>query len=553
MSEAAPAGRRWSISPPRWLRSLGKHGRPTRPAEAPLRANYRRATFGRWTMLALYVLLGVGLFGYGFSYGATTPFMMTPMLAPPAILAAVAIWALPAGDYAPVKLLSPLFFLFFAALVLWPNYLAIALPGLPWLTLTRIFGVPLTITLLICISVSKAFRSTLMACLNADPILWKAFVGLVVCQTISLPLSDIPSASVSRWILAQTNWTAIFLVSCLVFLKPGRVEFWAKMFFAMALPICFIGIWELRLGFLPWAGHIPSFLKIEDEAVLRALAGARRAATGVYRVQSTATGPLGLAELLGLTAPFALHFAISRYPIYLRLLAVASLPLIVFVILVTDSRLGVVSCLVALVLYLLFWAILRWRRIKDSVFAPAIVFAYPAFFCVMVAATFTIGKLRAKVWGNGAQDASTESRKLQWAMGIPKFISHPFGHGMGRAGAKLGFVSPSGVGTIDSYYLSMLLDIGILGFIVYFFIFIRGAWTGARAVIAAEAGHEILLLVPLSVCLTNFVIVKSVFSQDGNHPVVFMMLGAIMALTYRSKLHPGAMERAPLTGIERNL
>jgi hypothetical protein len=512
------------------------------PAEAsaaatmPLRAAYRRPIAGRWTITLLWVALVVASLAYGYLFAATAPYLLTPMMVPPALMMILIIWALPAGEYAPTGWLQPLFLGFLAAMILWPNYLAIALPGLPWVTMTRLFGVPLTIVLLICISVSKTFRSRLMACLNVDPIIWWALIGLVITQTITLALTDNISISVSRYILAQTNWTAMFVASCYIFLRKGAADIWAKSLFAMALTISLVGMWEAKLGYVPWAGHIPSFLKIEDDAVIRALSGATRTATGLYRVQSTATTPLGLAEVLGLTAPFALHFALGPYKLYFRILALATLPLLLFTILLTDSRLGVVSCLVSLVLYLLFWALLRWRQVKDSMFAPAIVFAYPALFTGLVAATFVITKLRNKVWGGGAQQASTESRKIQWEMGIPKILSHPLGYGMGRSGHALQFKNPAGVTTVDSYYLSLLLEIGIAGFVIYFFMFLRAAWTGSRSLLQAPSpSQEVKLLIPFSVCLVNYVIIKSVFSQDANHPLAFMMLGAVMALVYRAR------------------
>ena len=503
--------------------------------DQPLRFIYRRPWVSRWAALGLYLLLVVACIGYGYGYGATAPFLMTPMLIPQALLAALIIWALPAGDYAPVAAMRPLFFLFFAALELWPNYLAIDFAGLPWVTLTRLFATPLTLVLLVCISVSKSFRQNLMACLNADPAIWKAVLLLFICETVAMAFSDKLAYSMSRYILAQTNWTAIFVVSCVVFQRPGVLDFWSKMFFGMGIIICVIGLWEWRLGTLPWAAHIPSFLKIEDESVMKVLAGSRRAATGIYRVQSTSTTSLGLSEILGLTAPFALHFAIGRYPVYLRLLALVCIPLFVFVILLTDSRLGVVSCFVAIAVYLLVWSLLRWRQIKDSVFAPALVFSYPAFFCVLVASTFLVGKIRAKVWGGGAQAASNASREDQWMMAIPKVLGHPLGHGMARSGFQLGYRGPSGAITVDSYYITILMDLGIIGFIAYFFIFLRAAWSGGRALMDAKPEREISLLMPLSVCVTNFVVVKSVFSEDGNHPLVFMMVGAIVALIYRIK------------------
>jgi hypothetical protein len=527
---------------------MGRLG-PKTTDDLPLRAAYRRPWFSPWVRVALYGGLAVALFAYGFYYAATAPFLMTPMLVPQVILAALIIWALPSGDYAPVGTLPPLFFMFFAALMLWPNYLAIALPGLPWVTLTRVFGVPLTILLLICISVSHSFRISLKNVMGADPLVWQSLLLFVILQTISLPFSDLISISVSRYILAQTNWTAIFVVSCYIFSRPRALDIWAKALLFLSFAICLIAVWEFKLGYVPWAGHIPSFLKIEDDAVLRSLAGARRSASGVYRVQSTATTPLGLAEILGLAAPFALHFGISKHSPYLRIFSLFCLPLFVAVIVLTDSRLGIVSCLVGLAFYLLVWALVRWRQVKDSVFAPGIVFAYPAILSMMIAATFFVGKLRAKVWGNGTQAASTESRKIQWQMGIPKILDHPLGHGVARSGHALGFKGPNGIITVDSYYLTVLLEVGILGFIVYFFFFIRAAWVGVRAVVSGPQDREMLLLIPLCVAVGEFVIVKSVFSQDANHPAMFMMVGGIIALVHRANLEKAAAQTALKAGL----
>ncbi len=42
-------------------------------------------------------------------------------------------------------------------------------------------------------------------------------------------------------------------------------------------------------------------------------------------------------------------------------------------------------------------------------------------------------------------------------------ISRPWGYGIGQGGITLGFASPSGVLTIDSYFLSVLLEFGMSG------------------------------------------------------------------------------------------
>jgi hypothetical protein len=49
------------------------------------------------------------------------------------------------------------------------------------------------------------------------------------------------------------------------------------------------------------------------------------------------------------------------------------------------------------------------------------------------------------------------------------------------------------------------------------------------------------MLLPLTISMVNFLMVKSVFAQTDIHPLVFMMLGMISACVYRSaNMEPSA-------------
>src|SRR3546814_1294481 len=61
-----------------------------------------------------------------------------------------------------------------------------------------------------------------------------------------------------------------------------------------------VAVQEWRHGVVPWVGHVPSFLKIQDPVVQRVLEGSARAATGIHRIQATYTTSLGFAEFLAL-------------------------------------------------------------------------------------------------------------------------------------------------------------------------------------------------------------------------------------------------------------
>ena len=513
-------------------------------------AGYRREALRLPSHLILLAALAFVAFGYGFLYALTAPFQMMAMIAPIAVLALLIVWALPPGDYAPRRTLEPLYLAFFAALVMWPVYLAIALPNLPWITLVRLFATPLVFLLLICISASKAFRQELAQVITSDRWVWRLLIALVISQTATIFYSTNPDVSFNKYLIYQTYWTSIFFVSCYLFSQPGFAERWTRMFIIMGYVICFYGIWEVRLGLVPWAGHIPNFLRIEDESVLRSLAGVVRSAKGIHRVQSVSTTPLGMSELLGLMAPFAIHLVMTSRSMVMRIMAAAFLPLALQLVLLADSRLGMVALLGAVMGYILIWGALLWRRSRHSLFAPALVLTYPAIFSLTLAATFLVGRVRNHVWGTGTSAASTASRSTQWEHAIPKIMTHPFGHGIGRAARNLGFVNPAGVLTIDSYYLTLLMDVGIFGFVVYFAMFFRGVWISARAVIRGRVEGELGLLLPMGVALLNFVVVKSVFSQDSNHPAVFMMLGAVVALGHRATVAAGGEVRVKVPVVQ---
>lgn len=488
--------------------------------------------------LLMIVLLGAFsafLAAYGFFYALTAPYFIMPMAMPLLGLAALAIWALPDMRRAPTNVMEVLLFAFFICLVIWPNYLAVSLKGLPWITLIRATGFPLALTLLVCVSVSKEFREKSSKALAETPVLWRLLAIFVVIQFLSVAMSDNIPSSIQKLIVAQVNWTAIFFASVYVFLRPGRVERWAFILWVAVAAIAVIGLMEADQRKVLWAGHIPSFLRIDDERVQGILSGAMRRATGEYRVKGNFTTPLGLAEFLALAMPFIVHFAMGPFRTPIRVAAAISIPIFFQVVILTDSRLGAVGGFLSVLLYVFFWGVLQWRRNKQSFVGPIVVLAYPAVFCTFIAATFFVTRLKRMVWGGGAEQASNQGRLNQIERGLPKIASNPIGHGIGEGAETLGVVSRGGVLTIDNYYLLIALEYGVIGFLVYYGAILSAIFYSGRHALDPSNDREFGYLVPLCVTLTNFFIIKSVFSQQDNHPLIYMMLGMVVALVYRKR------------------
>jgi hypothetical protein len=519
------------------------------PNSAPLRPYIDDPQSPNHRIERRMLLLGVVTFCllYGFVFAFFAPYLLPVLATPVFALAAAAMWALPDVNRAPTRALEGLFFAFFAALILWPNYLAIAVPGLPWITLIRLAGFPLAGVLLICVSTSAAFRARLGAALSATPYIWRSLVAFVAIQALSIMFSDMKSESVQKFILAQVYWTSIFFISCYVFLQPKRVEQWSLLLWIMAIPIGLIGIAEHFVGHVLWATHIPSFLRIADENVDRILHGQIRAYTGVYRIQSTFSTSLGLAEYIALTIPFVIHFAFLPNKLLVRALAIGSIPFLFVVILFTGARLGVVGFGLSFIAYVLIWAILKRRREPRAILASAILYSYPVLFGATVATTLFIGRIRRLVWGGGEHQLSNDARTDQLRMGMPMVISQPWGHGIGRGAETLGYSIPGGLLTIDTYYLMVALEYGIIGFVVYFGMILVSIYYASMSVlIAPPEEREFTFLIPAAVSLFNFLVIKSIFSQQDNHPLAFMMMGMVAALVFR--IRTGSRSLKPSRG-----
>ena len=506
----------------------------------PVFPQYTHDYFPKKAQRWLLIVMGFVAFFYGFLFALGGTFVIMPLIAPIAIAALLIVWLLPDMERAPTVLLTRLFFAFVVAVTCWPDYLALALPGMPWITAIRLVTTPLALVMLIALSISRDFREELAAILAPSSIITKLLLAFVLICFLSIAISAKPMISFNKFIVAQISWTLIFFVSCYVFSRPGQTNKFSYILWACALFTCAIGLWEWQIQRLPWAGHIPSFLKVEEELLAGLLNASGRSATGLYRVKSIFTTPLGLGEFLALATPIILHIVLTSKNIVIKALGIASLLVILMVLLRTDSRLGMVGYFMSFLLTILTWAALNWRANRNNIVAQGVLLFYPVIFVAFITATFFVRRLEVLVWGSGAQQASTDARGIQVEMGLPKIFSQPWGHGIGQGAEALGFRSPTGILTIDTYYLAAALEFGVIGFCVFFGMFAAAMYMGGKAVLDVK-DKEVALLAPLCIAIANFFVIKSVFSQLSNHPLVFAMLGAIVGLVYRAKTDPSVL------------
>ncbi|RAK66543.1 O-antigen ligase family protein [Phenylobacterium kunshanense] len=486
------------------------------------------------------VILAVACYLYGFGFSLTAPIRATHFIAPLGVLLMLMVWALPELGAAPTRLLERLFFAFLISTALWPSYLAITLPGLPWINMARLIGFPLVLVLAISISISRQFRDDTMQSLETIPSLWKMVAAFGAIQIITIPLSGTPQFSIQKVIIYSISWIAMFFVAAYAFRKPKSGWFFIAIIVTCGVILTGIAIRERQVGQILWANSIPSWLSVDDPSVQRMFGTTGRAGTNIYRSQAIFATPLALGEYLALCTPFILHMVAGPgFRLWIRALGLVLLPVIFFGILTTDTRLGVVGYIMSIGIYIFLWGLLRWRENPRGLIGPAVVLSYPATAMAFIVAVLSFNRLRVMTIGGGKHQASTEARYDQWAEGIPLVFQHPWGHGAARGAGALGFRNPAGTLTIDSYWLAIGLDYGVLGFVTFYGAFLVAVAAGLRTVARGVKSRELALIVPLTIALFVYFVIKSIYAGTENQPIAFMMLGAMSALVYRARLEQG--------------
>lgn len=502
----------------------------------------------RLTLILFPIGLGFFCLIYGFFFALTAPYLLVPFTVPIVALVLLSVWALPDQAHAPTRSVELMFGGLLICLVLWPNYLALSLPGLPWITALRLTGFPMAFLFLICLSTARPFREELRETIGAVRWLGPAMLTFVVMQFVTIVFAKSIPLAVQKSLLQQVYWTGVFVIAAWICRTPGRAERYVALFVVLALPIMAMTIWEARIQKVLWSGHVPPFLKIEDPGVILALSATTRTASGVYRAKATFSTALGLAEFLAMITPFLIHYMMSKYPLIIRVGSALLLPVLFQCIVMTDSRLGIVGYLVSVTLYVLFWGLMRLSRNRTDLFAAAVVYAYPAMFTVAVFGVMFVGKLNRMVFGSGAQAASNAARQSQLEMGIPKVLANPIGHGPSQAGMAMGYGADSFI-TIDNYYLTLALDYGLIGITAFLALFLVPIGWSVRALLTSQVARdrEMTLMIPLAISISAFLVIKLVFSQQDNHTLAFAMVGMMAGLLYRANLmaQPAAQAAEP--------
>jgi O-antigen ligase len=442
----------------------------------------------------------------------------------------VLLWVMPELPLVSPRLIRKAFFFMLIADLIVPYYYTVQVSGLPWISVRRLATFSLIVPFLVAIAASSDVRRQIMERVRASLLLFICAAGFLATAALSIFTSIIPTESFSFFADAILSWYVPFFAVIYIAKDKNDVIFLLKI-------ICFCAIFNTGAGvvefFLKHRFFIDIFPKsmlatmIENNPMLENLLpnpGDFR--NGLFRASSTFVTALSFAEFQIIVIPIGLFFLLHRETRFEKLLGGAVAFGGIVGIFCSGSRGGFVGVIVSSAVFVTFYSIRKAVGSKGSL-VPAIagLFGIIGFGC-LVGLLALSHQAHDMVLGGAAQASSTDARYLQWAAGTPFIKSNPItGHGFGLGGIIIG------LGQIDSYILSLVVETGIPGLVFFVGVLVLPVWYGLRNYLS-DMSDSGALAGALACSFIGFSMNRLVLSQKENHMLIFSLLAIMIVLNY---------------------
>jgi hypothetical protein len=492
----------------------------------PALARLARMQSPRFRPRLMQALLALAAFGTGLALAFNPVESILPLLIGLLVIILAIVALMPRPLTLSDRTSWVLLIAFVALFCLYPSYVPIRLPGLPWISPIRVCAALFLFAWLYLLLQSRVVMEALRARMRANRVIFIAFGIFWLSQVMSLPTAIDVDQALTRFSLFQLYWTFPFLAVITLLTSPERIRT-----LVILLILC-AGIQSV-LGFIEgyrerslWATILPAGFGSDNEFLQRALQGTFR--FDAYRVQNSFSVSLLYAEFLVLVLPFAVVMAIEGRGRWTRLvsglIALAILPAQYL----SGSRLGMVGILTVAGILASLFVIRLWLRNRRSLLVATLVVLVPVGAIATAGVFAASPRLQTYVLGGGQHEASNEGRREQIRAGIPLSMNRPvLGYGIGLGAEALGFRNLAGILTIDTYVMGVILEIGYPGSIAYLVLILAGIVLGGRLYLGAqsEAGR---MGAAMAASLAAFLPIKFVLSQTDNHMLVFLFLGMLV-------------------------
>ncbi|MEF7616506.1 O-antigen ligase family protein [Aquincola sp. MAHUQ-54] len=431
---------------------------------------------------------------------------------------------------APERLLRSSFALSIVLFLLWPRYLSFNFGG-PDLVPARLLYGLLLVTWFGALA-SPSFRKATLKTFS-DRRGWLALLAAYFLIRLASVVGS-EAFGLSAYQVANELLTAGLIVPIFysVFNTNANIQ---KLLWSIVLAGAIIGVLtvvERALGRTLFANVRLPGMTVDSEWLYAAIMEKSRG--GSYRAQGTFSHPLLLAEFSAFALPICLYFCAVAKGVR-RILSALAVLLVIIAGALSGSRaafaalpIGLVMC--ATILMCRQWLVNRQLGVASVILSLSFVVGIFGIALLWLTGTIDSSLVSGRTY---AEASSTNTRLDMLARGIPKILEHPFlGYGPGLS-AYIAGVKNSIALTIDSYYLSLAIDSGLLGLGVFALLFIGALLFGLKRAISSSDDFD-LMRGMVAVSLLGMLLVKAILSTPHNAPLMLLGLALITAVPKNS-------------------
>jgi hypothetical protein len=498
--------------------------------------------------IILYLLISVGIVSFGVIVGASVV-LFPPLFGIGLVALAVVIlaWVRPDAKWVPEKLLRQSFYVFLVVELCVPAFYAAQLPGLPWISARRATQFVMVILFLLVVSGSREAREKISMRLRRDKALGICAIGFLVSLFASVFTSVAPAESISGLSEVILHWYVPFFVCILIIESEEQIGYLFVLIAFCSIFVSLMGVAEFVLKHRFVFDLFPRSMlnqMVADNPSFAKMLYANPYRNGLYRASSIFTVPLGYGEFCAMAAPVGLYLMVYGATWRHRILGVGVAFLIFVSFVISGARGGMIAFLVSTPVLIGLAVVRNSRFYPKSLLAPMGIFLLMMGVVGMAGAVEFVGRIHNTVLGGADTQSSSEDRIAEWNLAKPRILANPVtGHGLNMGADVVGFVTPGGFSTLDSYVITLLVECGVPGFLTFFGMIAFGMGKGAQKylldqTIASALGGAMFCAV------LAYGINRTVLSQRENQSLFFVYVAILILLTVRDRQPPEAQKRA---------
>lgn len=483
----------------------------------------------KWTgLLALLSLMGIVV---GIIVLFFPPLVLIAVLG---FAAAILLWVMPDIDIVSPRFLESFFFAAVVIQLVVPQYYALAIPGVAWLSIRRSTWLLFVCLAALSVAASQPQRKLISQRIAGTPLLSGLILFYLACIVLSTVLSPYKANAVKGLFESVLYWYFAFLGGLLCIRSESQLNRFylfvvATIFFSVPIGVAeMLSQQRLLFEILPRA--IVSGLFADNPALLEQIT-TPMIRNGLYRSSFTFIVPLSFGEYLAMCAPIALFLGMHGRTTHTRTLGLVAVPLSLIGIFSSGSRGAYISAGLSLSAMIGCW-LLRQLRVKQDKFLPGIMAVILG--CGMLGAIgvfLASGRLLKLFTGGSEASSSTSARFDQWVLAQPQILKSPlWGYGPGSATEVVGYYAPGSLlPTIDTSIISVLVETGLLGFIAFFGGTLAGVLLSMRTYVQSDDRRAEAALA-VGCALLSFLVYRLTLSQRENYTFAFVLLGIATSL-----------------------